>query len=353
MADRQQSLKNIKQSVESVKSVLESLEDFELKPNGLDIINVKCQNLAEYLQKLTLLTSFRLTGSSVQSRNASEVQSGDLVDELIKLRVIHEKTRNLQSKMRYRIDKLLKSTNVTEENDNENNVDDEDDQIDPLAFKPNPSNLLSRGKEQQDDNDNNEDDNDGIYRPPKLAAVPYTNPEKGSKREKKNAIPAAILPELVGSNDVHQASTSGLGTVPSKQTSKRAKELARLQEYEEENMTRLVHNKKEANRRARDEADIALGGGGVLKGRRVGGLEGEFDDVLRAVNSNPSKSGNRSGVYDELNKLSKKSHAFDRAKQKRKSGDTPSTIASTSKKRGRFDRSVGDAARKKKKKDLK
>lgn len=297
--------------------------------------------MTQYIHDLIHLSTVRLGKSSIQARGASEIQSGDIVDDLIKLRVIHEKSRNLSTKMRYRIDKLVSAASGAQE---------EQDSVDPLAFKPNPSALLN--KNARDDNDGEEEEeNDGVYRPPKLAAVPYTDPEK-TKKDKKKVIPAAILPELVGGNEVTMQSSSGLADVPSKLSSRRARELQHMQDYEEENFTRLVQNRKDSNRRLRDEADIALGGSGVMRGRRVGGLDGEFDDVLRAVDSRPSKSKNgRAGIYDELDKLSKKSSALDKASAKRARGETANTIESASNKRGRFDRQVGDAARKSRKKN--
>ncbi|TIC01055.1 hypothetical protein E3Q17_01997 [Wallemia mellicola] len=215
------------------------------------------------------------------------------------------------------IDKLVSAASGAQE---------EQDSVDPLAFKPNPSALLNKNAKDDNGNENDEEENDGVYRPPKLAAVPYTDPEK-TKKDKKKVIPAAILPELVGGNEVTMQSSSGLADVPSKLSSRRARELQHMQDYEEENFTRLVQNRKDANRRLRDEADIALGGSGVMRGRRVGGLDGEFDDVLRAVDSRPSKSKNgRAGIYDELDKLSKKSSALDKASAKRARGETANTI---------------------------
>ncbi|TIA88521.1 hypothetical protein E3P99_02548 [Wallemia hederae] len=339
------SLATIKQSIESVKGVVDALNDLEIPSEGLPLLTTKCHTLTQYIHDLIHLSTLRLTKSSIQARGASEVQSGDVVDDLIKLRVIHEKTRNLQLKMRYRIDKLVKAGSG-------GGVDDaqDEDTIDPLAFKPNPSALLSKHKQNanREEEEDEEDTQDGVYRPPKLAAVPYTDPES-VRKDKKKVIPQAILPELMGGMDVTQQSNTGLGTVPNKLSSRRARELQHMNDYEEDNFMRLVHNKKENNRRLRDEADVALGGGGVLKGRRVGGLDGEFDDVLRAVDSRPKKGGNRAPIYDELDKMAKKASVKDRASAKRAHGDQGNTIDSSSSKRGRFDRQVGDAARKQKK----
>lgn len=338
MTNVKQSLAIINQSINSVKGVLDDLNSAQLPSDGLPILTAKSHTLTQYIHDLVQLTSLRLNKSSIQARGASEIQSGDIVDDLIKSRIVHEKTRNLQSKLRYRIDKLMKAAS--------GDSTDDHDTIDPLAFKPNPSALLNKHTKSDNREDDDEDTKDGVYRPPKLAAVPYTDPEKGPRKDKK-VIPQAILPELVGGMDVTQQSSTGLGTVPSKLSSKRARELQHMNDYEEENFTRLVQNRKDGNRRLRDEADVALGGGGVLKGRRVGGLDGEFDDVLRAVDSRPKgKSGSRAPIYDELDKLAKKGSVLDRASKRPR---TDGSIQSSINKRGRFDRQVGDAARKQKK----
>lgn len=337
-----QCLAEINKSINSIKPVLEQIDSLEIPSAGLPLLTSKSNTLSQYIHHLALLSTFRLQKSSIQSRGAAQIQSGDIVDDLIKQRIVHDKTRALQSKLRYRIDKLIGAASGEAVQDSTS--------IDPLAFKPNPSALIDKRRNEPDEPDEDGAEHSGVYKPPKLAAVPYTDPEKAPRKDKK-VIPQAILPELVGGMDVTQQSSTGLGTVPSKLSSKRARELQHINDYEEENFTRLVQNRKEGNRRLRDEADIALGGGGVLKGRRVGGLDGEFDDVLRAVDSKPKKSGNKTPIYDELDKMAKKGSALDRAKavnSKRPHSDN-SDIHSSNAKRGRFDRQVGDAARKQKK----
>lgn len=110
---------------------------------------------------------------------------------------------------------------------------------------------------------------DGIYRPPKLAPMPYTEPRKGKNKDRREPLPSAL--KSLAQMDLsmpHMESTSGLGSTPAL-ASRRAKELKRITEFEEENMMRLVMKKKEAKRRNLDEADIALGGiGGGGRGGR-------------------------------------------------------------------------------------
>ena len=162
-----------------------------------------------------------------------------------------------------------------------------------------------------------ESQQDEIYRPPKVAPMPYN--ETGTKEKRRARVPTALSSlAYQNGNDPYLESTSGLGGGGNRglaSTSARARELARMNEYEESNMTRLVLSKKEARRRRLDEENIALGGTGLGshfgRGRaRGGGLADEFGDLLRAREP-------RGGVVDEYEDLrarSKKKTAFERSK---------------------------------------
>jgi len=74
--------------------------------------------------------------------------------------------------------------------------------------------------------------------------------------------------------------------------SRKAKKLAEIERYEEDNFTRLFMTKKDSKRRAMDEEDIALGGTGSredymsgakgMRGRKSG-FDTEFDDLLGTI----------------------------------------------------------------------
>lgn len=181
-----------------------------------------------------------------------------------------------------------------------------------MAFRPNPENLIDDAPSKSEEEDESGDaKGKEIYRPPKVAPMPYTEGKTQSKR--RAVVPAglATLANVHGRNP-HAESTSGLGGAPSLASS-RAKELARMTEFEEENMTRLVMKKKEMRRRERDEAAIALGGTGLSKGRRRGdGLEGEFHDVLRAVDKD--RRASIDDGYEALRIKGRKQDVFSRAR---------------------------------------
>src|SRR5258708_1220845 len=136
--------------------------------------------------------------------------------------------------------------------------------IDPLAFKPNPQALINNdagSREEVSGGKNLEESYEGdeIYRPPRLAPMPYVEKSKKQSRRDRPPVPSALAALSADPYRPYEEATSGLGGTPSF-ASARAKHLQRIQDYEEENFTRLVMKKSEAKRRTRDEEDLALGG---------------------------------------------------------------------------------------------
>ncbi|TDL27629.1 hypothetical protein BD410DRAFT_713959 [Rickenella mellea] len=310
---------------ESIKKLV-SQKDLDTK-NGISLLSVKHHILLSYLQSLVLVTSHRVLGHTLTDRSPPPqpfsspertprgAKPGDFVDNMVEGRIVLEKVKALENKMRYQIDKLVRLAEESPKADGDEVVND------PLAFGPNPQNLMDQGDsggEGAESGDGGDDGGgggggrgDGIYRPPRLAPVPYTEERKG-KKDRRAPIPSALA--QLSHLDPHIESTSGLGAMPTLQSS-RARELARMTEFEEENFTRLVMKKKDAKRRRRDEEDVALGGTGALAGRRRAagaGLEDEFADVLRAVGR--KRDGKVGDGYEELRMRAKKGDLLERAR---------------------------------------
>lgn len=188
-----------------------------------------------------------------------------------------------------------------------------------VNFRPNPSALLdttpaaapSSSSDKKASRSTASSSSSGAYRPPKLAPVPYNPREIDSRNEKAErrdrSINAHLLSDLstsLSSNPYSEAS-SGLatGSSGSASTSVRARKLAEMEAYEEENFTRLAQSKKDARKRRRDEEDVALGGAttaGTGKGKVGAGLEEEFGDLLRGSGRKRGR-----GELDELKMRSK------------------------------------------------
>ncbi|KAG6330890.1 hypothetical protein ID866_8200, partial [Astraeus odoratus] len=281
------SMASTRELIQSLKAKQASSDAMDTR-DGISLLSLKHHLILAYLQSLVLLSARRAVGDSMEDRTPPSQpfstadrsirgsKVGDLVDSMIEGRIVLEKVKVLESRMRYQIEKLVR---VAE--DSSKPVAE-----DPLAFRPNPSNLVNNEQGSEGESDEGSDDNgkqDGIYRPPKLAAMPYVETTT-DKRSKRQPIPKA-LSSLVHQDPSrpHVESTSGLGFTPAL-ASDRAREIQRMTEFEEDNFTRVMMKKKDARRRRRDEEDLALGGSGMSQGRRRGrGLEDEFEDVLRSV----------------------------------------------------------------------
>ncbi|KAF9532291.1 hypothetical protein CPB83DRAFT_867622 [Crepidotus variabilis] len=351
------SLSAARTALQSVKQKQQNIE----MTDGISLLSLKHHILISYLRSLVLVSSRRLLGDSLIERSPPSqpfsavergrrgIGAGDIVDTLLEDRVILEKIDVLDSKMRYQIEKLVR---IAEEPATSNDATE-----DPLVFKPNPQALVPESAEKTDSRDSyggDYDQEDQIYRPPRLAPMPYVEKSKNQSRKDRPPVPSALANLAADPHRPYEETTSGLGGTAAL-ASGRAKYLKRVQDYEEDNFTRLIMKKSDAKRRARDEADLALGadlgGGGPSRRSRAGGLEDEFNDVLRSVNR---VSGGRSqgDGYEELRKRGKKASVIERSKQKRDHAETEMDVeepAPRMKKRTRFELDTKTAKKKIKK----
>ncbi|KAK7689055.1 hypothetical protein QCA50_007746 [Cerrena zonata] len=338
---------------EAIKALQTKVDNSELDTkDGISLLSAKSNVMLQYLQNAVLLSAHRVLGHSLSDRKPapepfSDPQrgsrgssAGDRVDALVESRLVLEKVKLMEGKMKYQIDKLVRTAQEPEKST-------KDGSIDPLAFRPNPEALMDQSSDSEASGAENSDDEtrDGIYRPPKLAPMPYN--ESSSKKDKSRRAPVPTALSSLAQMDLsmpYQESTSGLGSTPALMSG-RAKELKRMAEFEEENMTRLVMKKRDAKKRARDEADIALGGIGGSTGRsgHGGGLNDEFGDILRSVGR--SRQGALGDGYEELRQKSKKGSVLARSREK-DHDDAGDEDGPRQRKRGKFDKAVKTAKRK-------
>jgi len=200
--------------------------------------------------------------------------------------------------------------------------------LDPLVFRPNPTSLMQPATAAQEASTQDyiipSSNDDLIYRPPRMAPVPYLEKSKSQARRNRPPVPSALSSLSVDPSRPFIESSSGLGGTPAL-ASGRAQYLKRLKDFEEDNFTRLVMKKSDAKRRARDEEDLALGGdlgsGPTLRGRRrAGGLEDEFDGVLRSV-SKVSGGRSQGDGYEELRQKGRKMDVLERSRNGSKKRD--------------------------------
>ncbi|KAF9072893.1 hypothetical protein BDP27DRAFT_1319581 [Rhodocollybia butyracea] len=337
-------LDDMKSSMVSARETIQSLKEkgpsyLETK-DGISLLSLKHQVLLSYLQSLLLVSTRRAIGHSLSSRDrpiepfsnpersARGTDLGDMVDHMIEGRVVLEKVKVLEGRMRYQIEKLVKASQQKEKSDASDVIND------PLAFRPNPHNLLDANDDEEAEEGLTRDstNTDGIYHPPRVAPMPYVPQTSAkTKRQQRAPIPTSLASVLHADGSMpHVESTSGLGNTPSlNHTSSRAKYLKHLSEFEEDQFGRVMMSKKDARRRVRDEEALALGGGlsglgeeGKGGGRRrggAGGWEDEFGDVLRDVGRGSSHSLGGDG-YEELRQRGKRGGVLERSRENKKRG---------------------------------
>ncbi|KAJ8614195.1 hypothetical protein CTAYLR_001091 [Chrysophaeum taylorii] len=151
-------------------------------------------------------------------------------DRLYELRLVLEKARPLEAKLRHQLDKVL-----SKDDDGE------------LTLRPNPRALLA--PEEQDESD-------GIYRPPRLVATPFEGKEEPKARTTRTR--RAEMMEILQDRDdrnPERKSSSGTGVdfsgagAKAARRERLAKEAEARTQFEESRFIRLDLNKKQKKRR--------------------------------------------------------------------------------------------------------
>ncbi|XP_024642750.2 neuroguidin isoform X2 [Macaca nemestrina] len=192
-------LKNLQEQVMTITAQVQSLTQKVQAgayptEKGLSFLEVKDQLLLMYLMDLTHLILDKASGGSLQGH--------DGVLRLVEIRTVLEKLRPLDQKLKYQIDKLVKTavTGSLSEND-------------PLRFKPHPSNMMSKLSSEDEEEDEVEDGQSeasgkksvkGVskkYVPPRLVPVHYDETEaerekKRLERAKRRALSSSVIREL-------------------------------------------------------------------------------------------------------------------------------------------------------------
>lgn len=153
---------NVVQVNELVDNMLVRVKNGEISTDkGLSFLEMKYHMLLSYLINLTYIVLRKCSGERIEGDPS--------IDRLIEIRTVLEKIRPIDHKLKYQIDKLVK-TAVTGTATGD----------DPINFKPNPDALLGNvdGSEEEDSEQDGEEGEakarkSGVYVPPKLAAVHY------------------------------------------------------------------------------------------------------------------------------------------------------------------------------------
>uniref|UniRef100_S4RIA6 Neuroguidin n=1 Tax=Petromyzon marinus TaxID=7757 RepID=S4RIA6_PETMA len=243
-------LKSLKEQVTSVTSHIQGLrnkctsEDFDMS-KGLSLLDVKNQMLLTYLMDLTFVMLKKVEGQTLVNEPA--------IFRLVEVRTVLEKMRPVEQKLRYQIDKLVKTTLTGSMGENN-----------PLRFKPNPDNMVSKLGDENDE-DGEEDDKttkedekkQNRYVPPHIAAMPYTADQDDTEADRqrkrlvdarRRALSSSVIREL---HEEYSEAPEEIRDGYNMHRMRHSREDQHRKEYEEAMMVRLNVPKKEQQKRKR------------------------------------------------------------------------------------------------------
>ncbi|KAJ3195952.1 hypothetical protein HK101_010545 [Irineochytrium annulatum] len=245
----------IKEARTQIQALQKRVDDKDLETSkGVSLLEIKSHTLLSYLSHLSVYLMLKLTGTSLEDHPA--------VDRMIEHRVILERIRPMETKLKYQIDKLVRAA-ATANYETLGKADGEDSKAaatslqdaavaDPLRFKPNPGNFAGG------------DDVDGVYRPPRLVPVPYEEKRRRAKgelsdRSKKSLAKSRIMTDLMEQHGARPevVTSHGTGHRLAERKTRVEEELDQIREKEEETFTRFTTSK--ALRRA-EERRVKNGG---------------------------------------------------------------------------------------------
>ena len=388
---------------------------FNAKKDGLDLLHVKNGLLLSYLIDLTKLIQYQNNHHIIKQQHNQHKQKEKYTTNEIKeclkrlneMKVIIEKIKPLEKKMRYQIDKLLMISSSSSsfalgvERDKDDNDDDDDDDVDdgddaeegnkkvnsdlqemdesdPLVYRPNldgfgndddeeeedsdndsdednnsesnTSNDISDDEEilaakaalkagrksksihdgndndnQDEDDDDNNNNNNGLYKAPRLSAVPFAEKEKQQIKEErllkkqrdrmKKSELLSTLKATYGDTPEEDDFGGGAGIGKQRESARRlAEREAEKTKYEEDAFVRLTTSRKEKklrNKIMREEvsnlhsiADIGNLTAGVSMAFGEGSRFGEDDDeIIRVGGSGNLSSRHANGKRRRTNEF--------------------------------------------------
>ncbi|KAH8421161.1 hypothetical protein KR009_006988, partial [Drosophila setifemur] len=249
---------NVKQVTDLVESMLQRVKRGELTTEyGLSFLEVKYHMLLDYLINLTYVVLRNCSGETIEGDPS--------IERLIEIRTVLEKIRPIDHKLRYQIDKLVKTatTGVSTNSD-------------PILYKPNLDEMMDSaiesGRDKHYDNgansvsDSGEDEDGdsevankqrktdgkfGVYVPPRIKPVYYGGDERDADKEKK--VRERVKKQIVTSSMLQDLKEEYLDAPTEISSGSRAQQLlfhAKMekQKYEETFLMRLPVTKAEKHR---------------------------------------------------------------------------------------------------------
>ncbi|XP_053268444.1 neuroguidin [Pleuronectes platessa] len=240
-----------------VRELLTTVKDGKCNTSkGLSFLDLRYHLMMFYLQDLTHLISIKSEGGRIKDSEA--------LNRVVTIRTVLEKMRPLDNKLKYQIDKLIRTANTGSLAEN-----------DPLQLRPNPENFTSKlneSEESEGEGDSTKvsektaaDSGGRKYIPPKIAPVHYdgdlTEADRKKvqvERQKQAALRSSVIQEL---RQQYSDAPEEIKDRRDFQTDRESRDETHRKNYEESMMVRLNVSKQEKGNRKRG----TMGMSGQLK----------------------------------------------------------------------------------------
>jgi hypothetical protein len=337
---------DFQEKINALRAFFKEKEDKQVVQGDdiVDYLSAKQQMLLAYCTNLLFYLTMRVEGRSVKDH--------PVMQQLLRLRFALEKMRAIDGKIAHQIERLVQQARGFTPNPTISNTNDGEDEFKQQnAFsltssnsRPNPLALLGKdsGSEDQGEDSEEEDSDDdsgakhkkhsknkktadygedsdddrgharkitgkndkGVYRPPRMEAVPYIDAESKAEKEaerlkrKKQKLRSSEIFETLReefSTAPEVSASSGISGV-SNEGKKLLAEAKERQNFEEDRFVRLTMSRKDKKDMARrqreaDRLDNKFG--------NFGGME-DFDDIVNSLEPDLSKKRkSRSGDDDD------------------------------------------------------
>ncbi|KAM7370080.1 hypothetical protein PAMP_011364 [Pampus punctatissimus] len=264
-----------------VRELLAKVKDGAFKTSkGLSFLDLRYHLLLFYLQDLTHLISIKTEGGKIRDSEA--------LNRVVTIRTVLEKMRPLDHKLKYQIDKLVRTavTGSLAEND-------------PLQLRPNPENLISKLSESEESEGEAENkaasekraahSSGKKYVPPKIAPVHYdgdmTEADKKKaqvERQRRAALRSSVIQEL---RQQYSDAPEEIRDRRDFQSERESREELHRKNYEESMMVRLNMPKHQKNSKKRGMMSMSNQLSGITHFSDItaltGGEGGQDGDNLR------------------------------------------------------------------------
>lgn len=227
--DFKMQLSKVTPCIDNLESCIKGMDS----SNGIDFLQAKCHVFLDYIVNLVLIILLKVDGRSIDDHIA--------IERLVETRTILEKMRPIELKLNYQIDKLVKLAKTGGQASGLKGND-------PLGFKPNPENMTSKLEEGGESSDE-EAAAKGIYVPPRVSAMPYeedtaeSQKKKFEEKTKMKLLNKSLLKEL--REEYSENPEEIRDNYRSLRRGKNEEKDMERERYEEDNLIRLSHTKKD------------------------------------------------------------------------------------------------------------